>query len=383
MARFAATGGKMRFIHSADWQIGKVFRRFGDREALFREARLAAIDAIGELAVRERVDHVLVAGDVYDVQTPLPTTLRAPMERMRRFERVTWWLLPGNHDPHRPRGIWEQLAEADLPANVRPLLAPEPVEIEPGVFVLPSPLVRRADPSDLTVWMDRAPTPPGALRIGLAHGSVTGFDGEGDASNLIDPARPQSAGLAYLALGDWHRTLRINDRVWYAGTPEPDRAGSQELGRALVVETHGPDAVPQVREEIVGRYRWLAMTGEISDAQSVEDLEARVRSMSPLPALVLRLSLSGAASLATRRRLDAALTRLEAAVCHLDLDADALRTSPTVADMEQIDFDGALRRVAETLQQQLADPALPADEIAATEDALVRLYLLVSEGART
>lgn len=371
----------MRFIHTADWQIGKVFKRFGDREALLRDARLVAIETIGELAIREGIAHILVAGDIYDVQTPLPATLRAPLERMRRFDRVCWWLLPGNHDPHRPKGIWEQAAGADLPANVRPLLTPEPIEIEPGAYVLPSPLTRRADSNDLTAWMNDAPTPPGALRIGLAHGSVTGFDSEGEASNLIDPARPERAGLAYLALGDWHRTLRINDRVWYAGTPEPDRANSQEIGKVLIVETNGANEIPKVREEVVGRYRWLGMTSEISDEQSVLDLEERVRAMSALPALVLRLRLSGAASLAVRRKLAAITARLEAAICHLDIDDDALRTRPTLEDMERIDFDGALRRVAETLQQRLADPSLPAEEIAATEDALVKLYLLVSEGA--
>jgi DNA repair exonuclease SbcCD nuclease subunit len=371
----------MRFIHSADWQIGKVFKRFGDREALFRDARLAAIDAIGELAIRERIDHVLVAGDIYDVQTPLPTTLRAPLERMRGFERVTWWLLPGNHDPHRPRGIWEQVAGTGLPPNVQPMLTPEPVEIAPGAFVLPSPLTRRADASDLTAWMNDAPTPPGALRIGLAHGSVTGFDSQGEASNLIDPARPERAGLAYLALGDWHRTLRINDRVWYAGTPEPDRVNSQEYGKVLVVEAKGGADIPKVREEVVGHYRWLGMTSEISDEQSVVDLEERVRAMSALPALVLRLRLSGAISLGVRQQLAAIAARLEAALCHFEIDDDALRTRPTLEDLERIDFDGALRRVAETLQQRLADPSLPSNDIAATEDALIKLYLLVSEGA--
>jgi DNA repair exonuclease SbcCD nuclease subunit len=371
----------MRFIHTADWQIGKVFKRFGDREALFRDARLAAIDAIGELAIRERIEHVLVAGDIYDVQTPLPTTLRAPLERMRRFERVSWWLLPGNHDPHRPKGIWEQIAGADLPANVRPMLTPEPVEIETGAFVLPSPLTRRADSSDLTAWMNDAPTPPGALRLGLAHGSVTGFDSQGEASNLIDPARPERAGLAYLALGDWHRTLRINDRVWYAGTPEPDRVDSQENGKVLVVEANGAGENPSVREEVVGRYRWLSMTSEVSDEQSVADLEERVRALSALPALVLRLRLSGAVSLATRQQIAAVSARLEAALCHVEIDDGSLRTRPTLEDLERIDFDGALRRVAETLQKRLADPTLPPDDLAATEDALIRLYLLVSDGA--
>ena len=50
----------MRFIHTADWQIGKPFRKFGDQEPVLRQARLAAVETIGKLAVAEGVQ--LLAG---------------------------------------------------------------------------------------------------------------------------------------------------------------------------------------------------------------------------------------------------------------------------------------------------------------------------------
>jgi len=53
----------MRFIHTADWQIGKPFKQFGDRESVLRQARLVAIENIGRLAAKEGAAHVLVAGD--------------------------------------------------------------------------------------------------------------------------------------------------------------------------------------------------------------------------------------------------------------------------------------------------------------------------------
>ncbi|HEY8578977.1 MAG TPA: metallophosphoesterase, partial [Beijerinckiaceae bacterium] len=87
----------MRFIHTADWQIGKSFRRFGAREALLGQARLDAVERIGEAAVAQGVAHVLVAGDVFDHFAPSDRTIREVMERLRRFPTVTWRLLPGNH----------------------------------------------------------------------------------------------------------------------------------------------------------------------------------------------------------------------------------------------------------------------------------------------
>src|SRR5215468_9958653 len=108
----------MRFIHSADWQIGKVFKQFGAKEETLRQARLAAIERLGELAMANGAHHVLVAGDVYDTEAPSPVTLRAPIERMKRFPRVQWHLLPGNHDPHRPEGLWDRLAKLGPPPHI-------------------------------------------------------------------------------------------------------------------------------------------------------------------------------------------------------------------------------------------------------------------------
>ena len=98
------------------------------------------------------------------------------------------------------------------------------------MVVLPAPLTAKSTSRDPTAWMDAAATPSGSLRIGLAHGSVQGFGSAGEANVPIDPARAKSAGLAYLALGDWHGTTRISERVWYSGTPEPDGFPRQRAG---------------------------------------------------------------------------------------------------------------------------------------------------------
>jgi DNA repair exonuclease SbcCD nuclease subunit len=370
----------MRFIHTADWQIGKVFRRFGDKEALFREARLDAIEAIGREALSKGAAHVLVAGDVYDSEAPLGVTLRAPVERMRKFSTVTWHLLPGNHDPHRPRGLWDQLAGSDLPGNIRPHLEARPVEIEPGAWLLPAPLTRKSEPNDLTTWMDGAATPDGASRIGLAHGAVAGFSGDGEAANPVDPARPARAGLAYLALGDWHRTLKVGERCWYSGTPEPDRMGSQETGTALLVDVAG-NAPPRVTPLLVGSYRWRSQARSLRDDAEIEDLDREIRQMEGLTRLVLRLQLTGQVSMAGRARIDAVLAGLEAAVCTLEPDLAGIRIRPGPEDLEAIDFDGALRQAAQRLQGRLKAPGLAPEEERVVEAALVKLHLL-AEGAR-
>ena len=214
-----------RFLHSSDWQIGKVFRYVDNATmGLLQEARLWAITRLGKFAGEHDVHHILVAGDIYDMEALSSRSLNQPLERMRNFARVQWHLLPGNHDPHRPNGLWDQLLRKGLPDNVHIHTLPAPKILEEATLVLlPAPLHHRRTLDDPTAYMDDVELPHGFVRIGLAHGTVTGFGSDDqDIPNYIAPDRPMRAGLSYLALGDWHGQKKINDRCWYSGTPETD-----------------------------------------------------------------------------------------------------------------------------------------------------------------
>lgn len=369
----------MRFIHTADWQIGKPFRNFGEKESVLRQARLAAIEAIGRLARAEGAHHVLVAGDLYDNDAPAQKTLLEPLERMRGCADVDWHIIPGNHDYHRGNGLWDRAAAAGLPPNVFFHLTPEPVALGAEAVLLPAPLRRRAEVKDLTEWMDAAPSAPGLLRIGLAHGSITEFGAEGEAKNAIAPDRAQRAGLSYLALGDWHRTIRINAATWYAGTPEPDRFNSQEEGQVLLVDIAGPGAPPVVSEKRTGAYRWLSRAEDIAQGEDLPGLEARLRAEDGLSRLLLRLKVSGAVDLTARAGLAQRLEALEAAMFWLEADLSGLHIRPTAEDLEKIDFQGVLREAAERLRAEAADDAASTADRRRAEEALVQLFLMTRD----
>jgi DNA repair exonuclease SbcCD nuclease subunit len=372
----------MRFIHSADWQIGKVFKQFGAKEDALRQARLTAIELLGTHAKSNGVRHIVVAGDVYDSEAPSPHTLRAPIERMKPFADVHWHLLPGNHDPHRPEGVWDRLAQLGLPSNVYLHITPTPFALDDNAFLLPAPLLRKSEFDDISAWMDAAVTPLGALRIGLAHGSVANFGGGGEATNPIDPARTAKAGLDYLALGDWHRTLQIGPAIWYAGTPEPDRAGGQEQGMALLVEIAGPGAPPSVSPLVTGTYRWITRSERLDDESALADLDQRLRSEADLSRLIVRLRIEGRLPLAAHAAFQRRMADLDAAVFHLDVDQASLTARPTQADLEAIDFDGVLRRSADRLRSVIEDSAAAPELRRRAEEALVELYVRIINLAR-
>jgi hypothetical protein len=366
----------VRLIHTADWQIGKVFR-FLDQAAMgvLQEARLEAVSTLGRLASEHGAPTVLVAGDIYDLATAEDRTLAQPIARMGAFAGLKWHLVPGNHDPHQPGGPWDRVLRRGLPANVRVHLEPAPIALEGGAVLLPAPLARRRTLADPTAWMDQAPTPEATTRVGLAHGSISAFGSDARAQpNLIDPARPERAGLAYLALGDWHGTKRIGPRCWYAGTPEVDDFGVVDGGHALLVELAAPDAPPEVTSLRTGRFDWRREELHVHGEDDVDVVTAHLRALHQDPAcLLLDLRLEGTLSMSGRERLARALDDLGAALRFLRVDDSRLYLSPSAEDLQTIARGGFVRIAAETLRALADDAEEPARDIAAR--ALLRLYV--------
>lgn len=369
---------KTKIIHTSDWQIGKVFR-FVDNQTmgLLQEARLGAITRLGEFAEQNDVHHILVAGDVYDMEALSTRSLNQPIERMKKFPGVRWHLLPGNHDPHRPNGLWDQLTRRGIPDNIYIHTMPEPAIFEDeSLVLLPAPLLHRKTLEDPTAYMDNISLPEGFARIGIAHGTVVGFGSDDEnIPNHIAPDRPARAGLSYLALGDWHGQRKINDRCWYSGTPETDAFDVADGGQALLVEIDDAETVPKVTPFDTGQYRWISLSERISNREDIDFLSEKLRNVDEnLNRVLLHLKAEGALSLGDREYFQQQITDgVSAALCFLRVDDSRLFPSPTEEDLDRIDRRGFVRAAAETLKHMASEGNDSERELAA--EALQRLYL--------
>ncbi|MGD9827642.1 MAG: exonuclease SbcCD subunit D [Hyphomicrobiaceae bacterium] len=362
------------FVHTADWQIGKTFGGFPeDKAAILKRARLDAVARIAAQARTKGAAHVLVAGDIFDAETLPDQTLREALSIMRKCADLTWHLLPGNHDPARPGGLWQRVRALGGPlANVRAHDTQGATEIAPGVHLLAAPLTSRAASGDPTAWMDSAATPEGALRIGLAHGSVQGFGSLGEAAVQIAQDRPERAGLAYLALGDWHGARQIGPRVWYSGTPEPDRYVRNEPGHALVVRLASPSAAPEVERVATAEFHWSQRAVQLDSLADIEAVAVEVAALGAASrSHLLALELAGQLSLAEHSALEARLEALAAELFWLEHDAADLHVAADGADEAMIG-GGVIGEVAARLRAVAA--ADDAQARAVAELALRKLY---------
>ena len=90
----------VRFVHSADWQLGRAPYYLSDEaRARFGAARVEVIGVIAELAVQEDCAFVVVCGDVFESNQIDRQVLVRALDKMGAAAPLPFFLLPGNHDP--------------------------------------------------------------------------------------------------------------------------------------------------------------------------------------------------------------------------------------------------------------------------------------------
>ncbi|MFH1815993.1 MAG: DNA repair exonuclease [Pseudomonadota bacterium] len=346
----------LKLLHTADWQIGKLYGQFEpDDAALLAEARFAAVERLAQLASVQGVHMVLVAGDVFDAQGVAERTIHRLFNCLRGYAGP-WVMIPGNHDAALSESVWTRAARLGaIPPNVSVCLAPGAVQFDAlRVAVLAAPLTQRITHSDLTNAFAAIDTPAGFHRIGLAHGSVQGILADGiDSSNPIAAGRAAEARLDYLALGDWHGCRQVDARTWYSGTPETDRFRANDSGRALVVELASPGAEPVVTPVVTGQYRWFDEGATLRVASDIDVLLARLATFGH--ADVVQITLDGETDLAGHARLRDAFAQTQGRVRSLTVDLSALRIAPTEDDIDALSADGYLGDVIAELRMLQGD----------------------------
>jgi len=390
----------VRFLHTADWQIGKPYLSVEDDQKRFRlqQERFQVIGRMQEVVRAQAASFVLVAGDLFDSPTVPNGAVMEVMEAIGRLD-VPVLVIPGNHDHGAAGSLWYRSdlrrQQRQWAPNLQVLLERQPLELDQAVL-LPCPLLRRSeshDPSDWITALDWAGLSPHKPRIVLAHGGVQGFggrdyeaqqDGPSAGGNLLDLERLPEAEIDYIALGDWHNLRQVSPRAWYSGTPEPDRfdqgAGNQR-GQVLVVEASRGN-LPEVHVAPTGRLGWHNLTFHFTRDDDLDRFAVQIETLleGRVARDLLRLEVSGSLSLAGHRRYDALIGDLKDRLLRLRLKGHC-QQAPEADELQALierPGDPLIAAVAGQLCQRLERQEAPDGEAAAViRAALCQLYALV------
>jgi hypothetical protein len=277
-------------LHTADWQIGMRAAMLGDKGERVRMARLESARSVVELARRERVDFILVAGDTFENNGVERIKVRE-VAKILGGAGCPVYIIPGNHDPIMPGSVWEESARSEWP-DIHLLTDQAPVEA-PAATLYPCPFSAKDSCDDPTGWIRPI---NGGIAIGIAHGSV-----ETPAYQQAAPVARNAAevhGLDYLALGHFHsKTLYPGSdgvvRMAYCGTHEPTAFGESASGNVLIIEIPHRSAAPQIQVVRTGILDWLTYNREIEKSGQIAALATELDELSDPERMLVECVLEG------------------------------------------------------------------------------------------
>jgi len=296
----------MRLLHTSDWHLGRSLHR-----ADLRAAQSAFLDHLVAVARAEKVDAVLVAGDIYDRAVPPVDAVELCEDALLRLHdtgaRIV--LISGNHDSARRLGFGSGLLDkAGVHLRTRPGALARPVLLEDahgpvavyGVPYLEPDAVRDelppARPGEAprghagvlghAVACIRADADARGIRrrVVMAHGWVTGGAASESERDITVGGVGQVpaelfGGFAYVALGHLHGQQTIAGHLRYSGSPLPySFSEASHRKGSWLVELDGDGAAhaeqvpaPAFRQLSVLRGRLADLLGSAALARHEDD----------------------------------------------------------------------------------------------------------------
>lgn len=314
-----------RFVHAADLHLDSPLRSLALRAPqvadLIGTATRQALVAIVDLCLAERVDALLIAGDLYDGDQTSMKTARFLADQLGRLHAagIVVHIIRGNHDALSritrelvlPPGVHVYGERAQAVALARPD-GHVPVVVHGISFARP-----QAPDSLLPQYP--APT-AGAINIGLMHSSLGGAPGH-DVYAPVSAAELGGSGHDYWALGHIHKPARHvagRTHVVMPGNPQGRDVGESGV-RGVVLATVGADGRIALQDRRTSLAEFARVTVDATGADDWAALVARLRAAleraraaAPSPHLVARVRIAGATPLAWQIRRDHDLLTAEA-----------------------------------------------------------------------
>ncbi len=365
----------MKFIHTADWQIGMRADSVGDCASRVREERFAAAKRVIDVAKSETVDFILVAGDIFEDNAVDRKLVQKIADILRSFSGPVL-IIPGNHDPLVPGSVWDHPAWNAAP-NLRVIREESPIPISEAV-IYPCPSKEKRSTANPTAWITKEEI--GRIRIGLAHGTVEGIR-QDEPDYPVPRDTPQRTGLDYVALGHWHSYASYpgsdgSVRMAYSGTHETTKFGERDSGNVLVVEIESRWKAPKIKPVRTGGLDWVTVSEKLVGKGDLTRVKEKIESTQKSDKTLIQAKLSGILNMDEQPELKHLEEILTSRFFWSSLDTSNLGASPT--DRSWIDDlgPGVIQQAAlRLLQGSGNDPEV-------TQLALSQLYTIVKGAAK-
>ena len=303
-----------RFIHTADLHLDSPLRSLALRNSelaeLIGDATRQALVSIVDLCLDERVNALIIAGDLYDGDQTSMKTARFLASQLQRLHAagIETFIIRGNHD-----ALSRITQELILPPSVTVFSGqPHRVDFSKGDLALSIHGLSFAKPHAPESLLEKYAGPtPDAVNIGIMHTSVDGAPGH----DLYAPCKASDLhgwGFDYWALGHVHARTQHTGECVVIMPGMPQGRDINEAGeKTVTIVTVNDDHSFTVGERLTSIAQFERVQVDMTSAETwrdaadlIEEGIAGARDRTRSQNLVGRLRLTGATPLSWRLRRD-------------------------------------------------------------------------------
>ena len=223
------------FIHCADLHLGGRFSGIMDRDRTLgkrlTQCTLDSFSRIVDAALERGVDFMVISGDVYDSENPLPSTRAWFVRELERFGGPCF-ICRGNHDSYTP---WD--SAIPYPSNVHEFgTEPESIQLECGAEVVGVSFSKPHETSNLASLLKGSSD---WFTVACVHCDV-GSVSEGDVYAPCEVRDLRGRGVQYWALGHIHKRQVLSEEPCIVYPGNIQGRNPKEVGEkgAYLVSVH-------------------------------------------------------------------------------------------------------------------------------------------------
>lgn len=335
-----------RFIHTADIHLDSPLRSLALREpeaaALIANASRQSFAAIIDLCVIEKIDALLISGDLYDGSHHSMKTAGFLTSQLRRLNDVgiAVFIIRGNHD-----ALSKITKQLQLPENVHVFRARhEAVHIEAKNVVIHGVSFAKASSPESLLPGFASPV-EGAINIGMLHTSLGGSASH-DVYAPCSLSDLVAQGYDYWALGHIHKR-EVHAEGPYAvvmpGIPQGRHINEAGM-KSISLVTIDDDGSINIDERQTSQVQFERLPVDLSGifewsefAELVEEAFKDIRQKIDTDAIIVRVRLHGNTMLAAKLRRDGDVVLEELRIA--GQRAGAIFVESVISDVEDLTLE--------------------------------------------
>jgi len=269
----------LKILHTADIHLGAKFSGLGKKGASQREQLRATFKSVIATAIDEKVNIVLIAGDLFGANQQPQRNIDLVIEQFNLLNQnnIPVCLIPGTHDSFDSSSIYRKVDFEGKCPNLK-IFADENISYKeyPGLDLTVYGKPNLSNKSYVSPLKGLKRSTSSKFHIAMAHGSLYIPEKIAEDDHVFRLEEVKASGMDYLALGHWHRVYSCSEKpsAWYSGPPEwiPDQ---KEKGGVLLVSISDSGEV-KVDPKMLGLRDYDEVEIDVSGVQDLAKLKARV-----------------------------------------------------------------------------------------------------------